>query len=271
MNSLNRPLIEFLLAHGLDLTLEDGLAQMLTYRRIKPLLGLFLRNRARYPAWEEQAAKALCEFVRKRDLKWVSLMVWAKADPLLKVHPMSEIPYEEADEPWKESAAEIAVQNGDVEIFTMLKIDPTAQQAEQLLRSMWFGVDLRIVKRLLKAGADPNAYDLEAGSILHHLLDSFGRSCEGHFRRRDPRQDVELIAWMIRKGARWVPPAKDWDTGGFRRAFYRGEAEVVVEVIRLLDVGNACDKDLLRDLVDKPKMREWVRPHEPDLFDRLLR
>ncbi len=60
---VSRPLIQYLLDNGLDLTLENGLAQMLTYRRIKPLLGLFLQNRKRFPAWEDQAAMALCEFL----------------------------------------------------------------------------------------------------------------------------------------------------------------------------------------------------------------
>jgi hypothetical protein len=43
-----------------------------------------------------------------------------------------------------------------------------------------------------------------------------------------------------------------------------------VEVIRLLDVANACEKSLLRELIDKPKMRAWIGFHEPDLRDRLL-
>ena len=41
-------------------------------------------------------------------------------------------------------------------------------------------------------------------------------------------------------------------------------------VIRLLDVADACEKSLLRELIDKPKMREWVGLQEPELRDRLL-
>lgn len=41
-------------------------------------------------------------------------------------------------------------------------------------------------------------------------------------------------------------------------------------LIRLLDVAEACDKSLLRELIDKPKIRAWVGLHEPELRDRLL-
>lgn len=118
---VNRPLIEYLLDHGLDLSWKDGLAQMLTYRRIKPLLGMFLQGRSRFPSWEVQAAKALCEFVRKRDLKWISLIIWAKADPLLMVGQISEDDHGESDGDCLESAAEIALFDRDLEIFRMLK------------------------------------------------------------------------------------------------------------------------------------------------------
>lgn len=108
-------------------------------------------------------------------------MIWAKADPLRKVHQLSDHHGGDPDDE-KECAAEIAVRLGDTEIFNMLKIAPTKERAY----------------------------------------------------------------------------------------FYRGEPKLVVEVIRLLDVADACKKALLRELIDKPKMRAWVGFHEPDLRERLL-
>ena len=174
---VNRPLIQYLLDNGLDLTLENGLAQMLTYRRIKPLLGLFLQNRKRFPAWEDQAAMALCEFVRKRDLKWISLMIWAKADPLRKVRQLSDHHGGYVEE-MKECAAEIAVHNGSAEIFNMLKIAPTKVQADELMQSIWFDGARPMIERLIEAGADLNAYDAESGTPLHRMLRSFGWNCD---------------------------------------------------------------------------------------------
>lgn len=266
---VNRPLIQYLLDHGLDLTRENGLASMLTYRRIKPLLGLFLQNRKRFPEWEDQAAMALCEFVRKRDLKWISLMIWAKADPLRKVLQLSDRFGGYLDDE-KECAAEIAVHQGDTEIFNMLKITPTQEQADELMQSIWFDAGRPMVERLVQAGANINAYDHESGTPLHRMLRSFGWNCDGRYFRRDLKEDVEMIAWMLRLGAKWIPPKNDREPDSLRRCFYRGESKIVVEVIRLLDVADACEKSLLRELIDKPKMRTWVGCHEPDLKMRLI-
>lgn len=272
---VNRPLIEYLLDHGLDLTRKDGLAKMLTYCRIKPLLGLFLQHRHRFPGWEKQAAKALCEFVRKRDLKWISLMVWAKADPLLNVSPLVDDTDDENDgweenDDWKENAVEIALNCCDPEIFSMLKLKLTPAQATEALHAICSVTDQTVLETLLGAGADPNALDPEQASLLHRILSSFGWHCYGLYSRHDPRKDVELIAWLIREGAKWIPPENERSPDSLRRNFYRGEPKLVVEVIRLLDAGNVCEKNLLRKLVDKPKMRAWVTHHEPELLDRLL-
>lgn len=267
---VNRKLIEYLLDHGLDLSREDGLAQMLIYRRIKPLLGLFLQGRARFPAWEVQAAKVLCEFVRKSDLKWISLMIWAKADPLLRVGPISEDQCGEVEDVYLESAAEIALIHRNLEIFRMLKISPTPEQAQGFLDSIWSAPDLEVLELLFDAGADPNALPPGRGSLLHRILVSFGWNCDSGFARQGSRKEVEMISWLIRKCAKWVPLDRDGSLDSLRRQFYRDGGELAVEVVRLLDAGEACDKELLRAFVDKPKMRGWVRFHEPELFGRLF-
>lgn len=272
--TVSRPLIECLLDHGLDLAKGNVLAHMFVERRMKPLLGIFLQNRDRFPELEEQAAMALGEFIRKRDKKWISLMVWAKTDPLLSVPHLSGIfsCEEEEEDCWKNSALECAVQSDDIDILRMLKVKLTAEQATRLLYSAWIwkGPDAPIMERLLAAGAEVNSYTPEGGSLLHKAIRVFAyRRSILRGLRPSPQEDVETISWLIQEGAKWRPPEERRWENSLRRDLYRQQDELVVEIIRLLHAGKCCDPAFLKEFVDKPKMRRWIRTFDRKLFRAL--
>lgn len=265
---INRPLLECLVDHGLDLTRQNGLAHLFVDRRVKPILGLFLNNRARFPEWEEQASIALCEFIQKNDKKWISLMIWAKADPLLPVPDISGIEYLDDGEVRRETAAQIAAGEG-LEYFKMLKLDLTAEQATELLPETWHSSCKEMVKYLLEAGADVNVRSPEEGSTLHMAIQRFSLRNNWRKAKSPPEEEVEHISWLIRQGAKWILPEDPRESNWIRRRLYDQEGEYVVEIIRLLHAGECCDESILRELVDKPKMRNWVRSFEPELFAQL--
>lgn len=74
---------------------------------------------------------------------------------------------------------------------------------------------------------------------------------------------------LIRKGAKWRLPDRQSELNGLRRRMYAQEGAHVVEIIRLLHVGGCCDTSRLKEFVDKPKMRGWVRTFEPNLYREL--
>jgi hypothetical protein len=267
---IDRDLIDYMLDHGLNLSRDDGLAQMLVDRRAKPLLGVLLGHRERFTEWEEQAAKALCTFVEKKDLKWVCMMIWAKADPWMRVHELDPPDWRADDDEMKQSAVERAVEEGNLEIYKALRVSPTPEQATELLASTWLGPSREMITALLEAGADLNAPNPESGSLLHRLLHSFAWHCSTGYGRRDPKEEVEMVAWLIRKGARWQPPAESGSIDSIRRDLYRAKGELAVEVIRLMEAGQACEPELLRELANKPKMRTWIRLYDERLYGRLF-
>ena len=66
---------------------NDGnvFAQVLDSKKARPLLGFFRQFRAEFPALEDQAALALAEAVKHRQVRWVALLAWAGADPFRPV------------------------------------------------------------------------------------------------------------------------------------------------------------------------------------------
>jgi len=267
---IRRPLIEYLLDHGLDLTLENGLAHLLVECRVKPLLGIFLQNRKRFPKWEEQASMALCEFIRRRDKKWISLMVWGGADPFLPVHELSDFSHDSDDDEWKITAVRCASWSEDLETLKMLKISPTAEQASEILFSIWYRPAKPLVESFLEAGADVNFCTNEEGSLLHKALHSFAMRNIYSTPRTEPEAEVELISQLIRKGAKWRLPDRESELNGLRRRMYSQEGVYVVEIIRLLFVGSCCEATMLKELVSKPKMKRWVQTFDPALYEKLM-
>lgn len=264
----HRDLIQYLIDHGLDLTKEDALASLFVDYRAKPLLGLYLQNKDRFPAWEDQAALALCEFIHKEDLKWISLMIWAGADPLRKVHEFCECSVD-CEEDFRRSAVEIAVSSRNPRVFAMLKVQLEPALATTLLHESYGVPPVETLKALLAAGADLNHYLPENGTVLHRILNSFG--FDGYFThlRGRARETVETIAFLIREGAKWRPPSAARSIADLRRTLYHQDSEAVVEVIRLLHAGTACPLDQLVELARTPKMKGWIEKHDPRLAEVL--
>ena len=55
-----------------------------------------------------------------------------------------------------------------------------------------------------------------------------------------------------------------------RNRLYRQKGEYVVELIRLIHAGSVCELEFLREFVDKPKMRRWIREYDGELFGAIF-
>lgn len=263
---LSRDFLQFLIDHGLDLSKDRTLARLFVERRAKPLLGLYLQNKDRFPDWEDQAAVALCEFIRNRDIKWISLMIWAGADPLRKIYELWDGPIPiGCEEELRNSAVELAVTSENPRIFAMLKAELDAPLATSLLYGCHIVPPMATVLTLLTAGADLNHFTPSGGSLLHRILKSFAfGGCFSSYKQRN-RESVETIAYLIREGAKWRVPEDPKGIADLRRSLYAQEPELVVEVIRLLHVGKAGFLEHLVELARPAKMRGWIAKHDPGL------
>lgn len=259
-NFFHREFVQFLVDHGLDLSKERTLARMIVERRAKPLLGLYLQNKDRFPDWDEQAAAALCEFVWHRDLKWILLMIWAGADPLRKVHVLGGDPVDEDDPPI--SAAEFAVSSENPRVFALLKVTLDPSLATSLFYDCDIVPPMATVTTLLAAGADLNHFTPAGGSLLHRILKSFAYVGYSTSRRERARENVETIAFLIREGAKWRLPDDPKSLADLRRCLYDQDPVAVVEVIRLLLAGNTAPLDQLAELGRTAKMRGWIETHD---------
>ena len=82
--------------HGLDLESNYAIAGAFLWKH-REFLGVYLSIRDQIPTAPRQAAMALCDRAASGNLKWVSLLLWAGADPRLPVPPLEDSDVDEDD------------------------------------------------------------------------------------------------------------------------------------------------------------------------------
>ena len=160
IHSWDTQMMEYFVERGASL--EKGQPLAWAFRdRVRTALKLYKAYVDRIPSLHEQANIALRYHCKEGNLKWVSLMLWAGADPYA---PGDETPQ---DEPSTDddglSALGYAALYNHFEVFNLkkIKLDPTHPQSIKLIRYLDEGEGIEVLRKLLKLGVNPN--DEEGG------------------------------------------------------------------------------------------------------------
>lgn len=233
--------------HAFCQKIRTALGPYVEYKRAHPELA---------PELQAQADAALRHFCNEKNVKWVSLMMWAGADPRTRGPSFSER-YEEAPEDWA-TALQLAAYCEDVEILKALKPDSNTDDLGSLLENAAVFGHTSTINFLLERGADPIDRPDGSSSALSACLLHLGWCPSGHYGSQKSRWAVEgsfgCLKSMIEHGARWAPVDQS-EINQVRRALCQCEPIVTVEIIRLFTAGAACPFELVRELVRTPTMK----------------
>ena len=269
--SWDKVIAERFLERGADFV-GDLLFAHAFHERVRTAIGIFLDCKRRWPELgpklQEQADIALRQHCHDGNLKWVSLLVWAGADPT-SVGPTIE--YLDDDPEMYTTALAEACNHGDVEVVKRLKPDPGRDNLGALLSEAAFGAHTAVLAYLLELKADPNDKD-DGGStaldrcLWHLRMEDTNVLWFGRRNRRTPSYEVrdsrDSIRLLIEHGARWTPASSMDDV---RRTFYGIEPDVTVEFVELLVRHQACDDATLHDLLRTPRMQQHLASCEQRL------
>lgn len=270
----DRALAAFFLERGADPLNDYPFARAFHQLRAKTTLGSYLDCRRSRPdlaeQLQEQADAALRQFCQEGSLKWVSLLMWAGANPRARGPALDDVDH--IDDPeWHTTAFHEACAFGSVEILKRLK--PTrADDLAGMLERAAFSAHRDVLEYLLDLGANPNdradggSSALEA-CIRHLGWEDFDRiryHYGSHY--QTPGYKVpkgrEAIRLLIERGAKWTPEPSSLN--GTRRILYRLEPEVTVELLGLL-LTRENGEDAARELLRVPRMRQHVATCERQL------
>jgi hypothetical protein len=260
----NTQIIEYFMEKGLDLETGYPLAWALI-NRIRTALGIFKQYKDRFPSFQEQANIALRHHCTEGNLKWVSLMLWAGADPYAK-GPAS--PEDKPDPEEDLNALQLAALYGQYEIFKlkMVGLDPNRPDALELLRYACHGGKGDLLKMLLDRGFDPKEQEEGGSRLILSLLSNMGYAFDfdSFFEKRKKdidtsrtREKMKMIHMLARHGATWAPKDKS-EINAVRRALLRMTPDYTVEFVWIMSKYNACKQEDLEKLLRAPALKFLV-------------
>lgn len=262
----------FFLERGADPTADAPFAEAFA-EKIRTSLRAFVEYKTAHPdqaaALQAQADSALRHFAREGDEKWVSLMLWAGADPRSLGRTLED---GSEDPELYCSALQEACYAGKLEILKKFKPDPELDNLSELLHCAAISGNKELVTYLLERGAGPNDKANGGCSAIDALLWRLSLRPHYEYKTRVLRSSwavsdtLDCIRLLAEHGAIWKPDGIG-DLQTVRRTLLQCEASVTHALLQVLMPSSACSAELAEELVRTPRMRE----HLGDDLNRLGR
>lgn len=250
-------LMERFVSAGCDPCKHNGFARALDETKARPLLRFFRSHSQYYPKLVEQASLALASVVEEQKTRWAAMLVWAGADPLMRV-PDSLCGDWDLSEDDGRVPVEVACSTGNVELFKVLRIQPTAALMQELLSVAVLYCHPEMIEMLLKLAPDlvNNGDPPKCNAIEHFIGDCLcGRGSVNAQDQDD--QSAKCLELLLEAGARWVPNPDHLSYD--RRRFTRSQPRDAVRILRLLlYVPNAVSRKVMLDFCDTPGIRRMI-------------
>lgn len=260
---------EFFVSRGADVETDYPLANALIWR-IRPGLGFFKRYQDQFPSLQEQINVALRHHSYEGNLKWVSLLLWAGADPW--AGGPKDVGEEADPEEEDYNAFQWAAFRGHSEIFKLKKIqlDPNRPESRKIFAEACYSGSDKILRLLLEKGFSPG--DLEnSGSRLIGLLISrmsWNRDWNHWSNSREKknidssyaRGQMEMLHLLARHGVKWKP-GDESEIKSIRRDLLKLTPDYTVELIWILTGYSAARPEDMEELIKVPSMRKHIANH----------
>jgi hypothetical protein len=255
-------LIRFFLDRGADVATSFPFAEAFG-SKVRTALRPFIEYRNAHPELaselQEQIDRALRHFSHSGDLKWVSLLLWAGANPRSRGPRL----YERDDPDCYETALEIAACGESLDVLKRLKPDSNLDNLSELLFLASLRVREEMVRYLLGLGAAPNR-KMNGGSapidrcwwhidlgILHYRRGGLFASTFSLY------QTFRTMEALLERGALWLPDDRR-QMDAVRKTLSACEPKATVQWLQLLVKYKAASEETIRNLLATPGMREHL-------------
>lgn len=266
-------IMKWFIEQGADVETENPLAYALI-ERIKTALGILKQYKDRFPSFQEQANIALRHHCKEGNLKWISLMLWAGADPYAKgPESFNDEPDPENDQ----NALELAAGYGHFDVFNLKKIrlDPSKPELKGLLSEACYAKKSDFLKKLFEKGFTPEEYENSGSSLIQALLTNMSwyfdynpwdtwrteRNTKRNLDNDHSREKIKMIHMLAKHGAKWRPKDRS-EIGEARGSLLKMKPDYTVEFIWIMSQYNACKREDIEELIRTPFIRSLISKHQ---------
>jgi len=233
--------------HGVDWFTDRPLASAFRWRK-RAALGSYKRMRDKIPELQDQIDEALRYHAREGDLKWVSLLTWAGANP-------RSAPREEEEGSYYGSAIEAAAGRGHFAVLKRLK--PTPSDDLDALLSVGSS-SLEVITYLVELGANPASE--KGAKAMRHFMMFLDWGADHRSFGKDWRRYLEMLVFLGSKGGRWTQE-EGWTHA--RRPLWRlSPSDAIFCMAQLVDSG-VFSQEVFKELVRTPKLKEILKDWSP--------
>lgn len=261
-------IIEYFIEHGADVETDYPLATALCWK-IRTALGVFKRHNDRFSSFQDQVNMALRHHCTEGNLKWVSLLLWAGADPFAK----GLLTPDEEPDPDDESlnALEYAALYGHFEVFKLkpIQLDPNRPETQQLLREVCHLGNADFLNEMIRKGFSPMDAECGGSSLIQSLLQGIGYALDFDLYREIQRKNIDtnrtrekikMIHLLAKEGVKWIPNGRP-EIAEVRRSLLRLKPDYTVEFIWIMSRYNACHRQDIEELIRTPAIRTLISNH----------
>jgi hypothetical protein len=249
--------------------------------RIRTVLNVYKTCRKIIPELQEQADIALRHHCREGNIKWVSLMLWAGADPF-KPGPddPGQVPEEEDEEGM--SAVGLAAFYKMYDVFSLkpIRTKLPGPNPHEYISDLAKGKGLEILQFLLQKGLNPNdqenggcsaierclgrmSWDWSVRHIHRLYLDSSDKN-SNRLDTREARDQIKAIHLLSSYGAKWKPLAKS-DIDYVRRSLLKLIPEYTVEFVWIMSRFRAASRESIEQLLRTSSIKSHTSAHRERL------
>ena len=269
-------IMEYFIDQGADVETDYPLAAALCWK-IRTALGVFKRHKDRFPSFQDQVNMALRHHCKEGNLKWVSLLLWAGADPLAKG---PDSPDEEHDPDKDLCALEWAALCKHFDVFKLnkIKISPDHPIAGDLLQNACRADKADFLVELLDQGFNPADQKDHGTSLIQNCIQCLAWSFDFDWFTRErkikdidssrSRETLKMIHILAKHGAKWMPTDR-YQINDARRSFLKMSVDYTIEFVWIMSKYNACSREDIEQLIRTPAIRRHIAKHQSRINELL--